>query len=200
MPMVAQFRGRLTKNWERERSRRRVKPLGTAFSTSSSRRRPLEPLFGPPPAVAAPWNRFFDLLRPETLFGSGSKPRRTLREAVELVSNLGASRKCPLKVVPNLGARCAAPWKWFQTPFPGVAALWKWFQADFPAARRLGSRSTPISRLRHASRRIFGGAASLRTDALSCHKHMHFLTFSHSANRSANCALLRSCIKKWVLP
>ena len=125
MPMVAQFRGRLTKNWERERSRRRVKPLGTAFSTSSSRRRPLEPLFGPPPAVAAPWNRFFDLLRPETLFGSGSKPRRTLREAVELVSNLGASRKCPLKVVPNLGARCASPWKWFQTPFPGVAALWK---------------------------------------------------------------------------
>ena len=214
MPMVAQFRGRLTKNWERERSRRRVKPLGTAFSTSSSRRRPLEPLFGPPPAVAAPWNRFFDLLRPETLFGSGSKPRRTLREAVELVSNLGASRKCPLKVVPNLGAsrkcplkvvpnlgaRCAAPWKWFQTPFPGVAALWKWLPADFPAALRLGSRSTPISRLRHASRKIFGGAASLRTDARSCHKYSHFLTFSHSANRSANCALLRSCIKKWVLP
>ena len=78
-----------------------------------------------PPAGEAPWNRFFDLLRPETLLGSGSKPRRTLREAVELVSNLGASRKCPLKVVPNLGARCAAPWKWFQTPFPGVAALWK---------------------------------------------------------------------------
>ena len=59
MPMVAQARGQLTKNWERERSHRRwVKPLGTAFSTSSSRRRPLELLFRPSPAGNAPWKWF----------------------------------------------------------------------------------------------------------------------------------------------
>ena len=116
---------------------------------------------------------------PEMLRGSSSKPRRRLREAVELVSNLGAGRKCPLEAVPSLGARCTAPWKWFQTPFPGVAALWKRFHADFLAARRFGSSSTPISRLCHASRGIFSGtAASLRTDARSCHKYSHFLAVS----------------------
>lgn len=97
--MVAQVRGRLTKE------------LGEGAE--------------PPPVGAAPWDCFLGHLRPEMPLGRGSNPRRRLREAVELVSNLGASRKCPLKVVPNLGARCAAPWKWFQTPFPGVAALWK---------------------------------------------------------------------------
>ena len=116
----------------------------------------------PPPVGEAPWNRFLDLLRLSPPFGT----------AFGAISG----RKCSLEVVPNLGARCAAPWRWFQTPFPGVAAFWKWFQADFPAARRLGSRSTPISRLRHASRKIFGGAAaSLRTDIRSCHKYSHFL-------------------------
>lgn len=58
MPMVAQARGQFTKNWERERSRRWVKPLGTTFSTSSSRRRPLELLFRPSPAGNAPWKGF----------------------------------------------------------------------------------------------------------------------------------------------
>lgn len=58
--MVAQVRGGSSqKNWERERSRRRrVKRRGTAFSTSSSRRRPLELLFRPSPAGNAPWKRF----------------------------------------------------------------------------------------------------------------------------------------------
>ena len=149
----------------------------------------------PSPAGNAPWKWFQTSAQagnvrgsgstprrwPEMLRGSSSKPRRRLREAVELVSNLGAGRKCPLEAVPSLGARCTAPWKWFQTPFPDVAALWKWFQADFPAARRLGSRSTPISRLRHASRKIFGGAASLRTDIRSCHKYSHFLAVSIQA-------------------
>ena len=84
-------------------------------------------------------------------FESGSKPRRTLRSPLEVVSNPISGRRGPLEVVP----------------------------ADFPAARRLGSRSTPISRLRHASRKIFGGAAaSPRTDIRSCHKYSHFLAVS----------------------
>ena len=58
MPMVAQFRGRLTKNWERERSRRRVKPLGTAFSTFSGRKRSLEVVPNLGARCVKPWNWF----------------------------------------------------------------------------------------------------------------------------------------------
>ena len=81
--MVAQFRGQLTKE------------LGEGAE--------------PPPAGAAPWNYFFDLLRPEMPFESGSKPRRTLRSPLEVVSNPISGRRGPLEVVPSRFPGCATP-------------------------------------------------------------------------------------------
>ena len=57
--MVAQAMGQLTKNWERERSRRRrVKPLGTAFSTFSGWKRSLEEVPNLGAGCVKPWNWF----------------------------------------------------------------------------------------------------------------------------------------------
>ena len=56
-------------------------------------------------------------------FESGSKPRRTLRSPLEVVSNPISGRRGPLEVVPSR--------------FPGCPAPWKPFHADFPAAPRL---------------------------------------------------------------
>ena len=125
--------------------------------------------------------------------GSGSTPRRRLEMAVEVVPRLAAGRKCSVEPVPNRGAGCVKPWNRFQTVAQLRNALWKWFQTSaqaaqpfgsgfkphFRASRPFGSSSTPISRLRHASRGILSGAAaSLRTDARSCHKYSHFLAVS----------------------
>ena len=134
----------------------------------------MEPVFRPPPAVAAPWKYFFGLLRPEMPLGSGfnplrwssrclgngSTPRCGLRDALETVPRLAAGCRRPLEVIPTLATRCAIPEK--------AAKRSKVF------IRRFGSSSTPISRLRHASRGIFdGAAASLRTDVSSSCKCNH---------------------------
>ena len=100
-------------------------PVERCLAIVSGRKRPWKWFHAPSPAGNGRGSSSTPRRWPEMFRGTGSKPWRRLREALEPVSNRGAAQKCPLEVVPNLGAGCAALWKWFQTPFPGVAALWK---------------------------------------------------------------------------
>lgn len=107
--MVAQFRGQLTKE------------LGEGAE--------------PPPAGAAPWNRFFDLLRLSPPFGTAFGAISGRKRSLEEVPNLGADRRDALEVVPTLGAAVVTPWKRFHALPLAVGAPWKHFQPLPPVAQ-----------------------------------------------------------------
>ena len=122
--MVAQFRSQFTKElgegaepppvgeapWNRFLDLLQPSsPLGTAFSTSSGCRRPLELLLGPSPAGNAPWKWFQTSAHAAQPLGGGFKPHfrasRPFGSGSKPISRLPGA----LEAVPRLFPGCATP-------------------------------------------------------------------------------------------
>ena len=130
----------------------------------------MEGVWRPPPAGEAPWNHFFDLLRPSPPFGTTFWAISGRKCPLEGVPTLGADRRDALEAVPRPGAAVVTPWKQFPALPLAVGAPWKHFQPLPPVAQSQKKRpNAPICFFdtMEAVPRLFPGCATPHARSLA---------------------------------